>query len=88
MRQYKDVIIMNIVRDITELIQQKIQPQKVILILGARRVGKTVLVNKLLKSVKEPVLKLNSEDISVHHKLALRSIENYKNILGGYNFFL
>ena len=77
---------MNIVRDITELLNKKIQSQKVILILGARRVGKTVLVNQLLKTVKEPVLKLNGEDISVHHKLALRSIENYKNIIGSYKF--
>jgi len=77
---------MNIVRDITELLKKKIQPQKVILILGARRVGKTVLVNQLLKTIKEPVLKLNGEDISVHHKLALRSIENYKNIIGSYKF--
>ena len=33
-----------IVRDITEAIKRKIQPIKVVMIFGARRVGKTVLV--------------------------------------------
>ena len=33
-----------IVRDITEAIKRKIQPNKVVMIFGARRVGKTVLV--------------------------------------------
>jgi uncharacterized protein len=33
-----------IVRDITEAIKRKIQPNKVVMIFGARRVGKTGLV--------------------------------------------
>lgn len=74
----------NIVRDIAQLINNKITPQKVVVVLGARRVGKTVLVNDILKTVTEPVLKLNGEDISVHHKLADRSIENYKSLIGSY----
>jgi predicted AAA+ superfamily ATPase len=74
----------NIVRDITQLIKNKIKQQKVVVILGARRVGKTVLVDEMLKTVVEPVLKLNGEDISIHHKLAERSIENYKSLIGSY----
>lgn len=84
MRQHSDAIINNIVRDITSLIKNKIRPQKVVIILGARRVGKTVLVNEILKTVTEPVLKLNGEDIFVHQKLAERSIENYRSLIGSY----
>lgn len=84
MRQHSDAIMQNIVRDITPLIKNKIKPQKVVIILGARRVGKTVLVNEILKTVTEPVLRLNGEDISIHHKLAERSIENYRSLIGSY----
>ncbi len=73
-----------LVREISENIIKKLQPNKVVVIFGARRVGKTVLVNELLKSIDEPVLKLNGEDINVHDKLANRSVENYRQILGSF----
>lgn len=73
-----------LLRDLTKIILQKLKPNKVVIIFGARRVGKTVLVNEILKQVKEPYLSLNGEDISVHDKLAIRSIENYKQLLGSY----
>lgn len=73
-----------LVRDISKNIINKLQANKVILIFGARRVGKTVLVNNLLNQITEPVLKLNGEDINVHDRLAERSIENYKQLLGSY----
>jgi predicted AAA+ superfamily ATPase len=53
-------------------------------VFGARRVGKTVLVKEILEKINEPVLTLNGEDINVHDKLAIRSVENYKQILGSY----
>lgn len=73
-----------LVREISEIIIKKLQPNKVVLIFGARRVGKTVLVNEILEKINEPVLVLNGEDINVHDKLAVRTIENYKQILGSY----
>ncbi len=73
-----------LVRDITENIIKKLQPNKVVIVFGARRVGKTVLVKEILDKVNEPVLLLNGEDINVHDKLAIRSVENYKQILGSY----
>lgn len=73
-----------LVRNLTKGILQKLQPNKVVIILGARRVGKTVLVKEILKKVDEPYLSLNGEDITVHDKLSLRSIENYRQIIGNY----
>lgn len=73
-----------LVRELSKNILKKLQPNKVVIVFGARRVGKTVLVNEILEQVDEPVLTLNGEDINVHDKLAIRSVENYKQILGSY----
>ena len=73
-----------LVRDLSDNIIKKLQPNKVVIVFGARRVGKTVLVREILEKVNEPVLSLNGEDINVHEKLAIRSVENYKQILGSY----
>lgn len=71
-----------LVRELSELILKKLQPNKVVILYGARRVGKTMLVNEILAKVNEPILRLNGDDIHVHDKLSIRSIENYKQILG------
>lgn len=73
-----------LVRDLSDNIIKKVQSNKVVIVFGARRVGKTVLVKEVLDKIKEPVLTLNGEDINVHDKLAIRSVENYKQILGSY----
>jgi predicted AAA+ superfamily ATPase len=69
-------------RELAIRIQNKLQPGKVLMVLGARRVGKTVLVNELLNELGEPFLYLNGEDINVHDQLANRSVEHYKQIIG------
>ncbi len=73
-----------LIRDLSENIIKKLQANKVVIVFGARRVGKTVLVKELLEKINEPVLSLNGEDINVHDKLAIRSVENYKQLLGSY----
>ena len=71
-----------LVRELSELILKKLQPNRVVILYGARRVGKTMLVKEILANVNEPILRLNGDDINVHDKLSIRSIENYKQILG------
>ena len=71
-------------RDIADSIFKKIQPNKVVIVFGARRVGKTVLVKEILGRFNEPILSLNGEDINVHDKLAIRTVENYKQLIGSY----
>lgn len=73
-------------RIITEKIIKKLHPNKVVIVFGARRVGKTVLVKEILERINEPVLSLNGEDINVHDKLANRTVENYKQLIGSYKF--
>lgn len=71
-------------RDIADSIFKKIQPNKVVIVFGACRVGKTVLVKEILGRFNEPILSLNGEDINVHDKLAIRTVENYKQLIGSY----
>jgi len=58
-------------------------PNKVIILLGARRVGKTFLLNQLMEHyIKEPVLKINGEDYASIEIFKTRTVENYKRLLG------
>jgi len=82
LRQDYDGIMKYLERELSDNILNKLQPNKVVMVYGARRVGKTLLVKNILRQIKEPVLILNGEDINVHDKLAIRSVENYKQIIG------
>lgn len=70
-------------REIEQEILQNLIPQKVLVLLGPRRVGKTVLIKKLIESLNEPYLLLNGEDFSTLEILSRRSIQQYKNLLEG-----
>jgi uncharacterized protein len=59
-----------------------ITKQKVTILLGARRVGKTSLLKKILNNYSGQKLWLNGEDSDVKKILENRSISNYKNLLG------
>jgi len=72
---------------IERLIQQKItlrlQPNKVILLFGARRVGKTVLIREIVKQFGGKYLLLNGEDVNTLLLLEQQSVSNYKHLLNG-----
>ncbi len=71
-----------LIRVLEEKIIKKLTPNKVVVLLGARRVGKTVLIKQILKKVNEPYLLFNGEDINTVELFQRRSIKNYQNILG------
>jgi hypothetical protein len=71
-------------REITGSLIKKIQPGKVIIVSGARRVGKTWLVKNILENIGEPFFYLNGEDVYVHDMLSVRSVEHYKQLIGTY----
>ena len=73
---------MSISRKAENLIINKTKPGKVVVLHGARRVGKTFLIKKYLETVDEKYIFWNGEDFAVHELLNRRSIQNYKNILG------
>lgn len=69
-------------RSVLEEFKNKVVPNKVLLLLGARRVGKTQLIKKYLEGVKEgSFLQLNGEDINDINLLQERSVNNYKRLL-------
>ena len=75
-------------RVITDRIYKKIAPNKVIVILGARRVGKTFLIHKMKKKLeeKEKCLLLNGEDFITEELLTNKSLEQYRSLLGNNKF--
>lgn len=79
---------MEIVRNALELINKKLQPNKVIVILGARRVGKTKLLEKIIEDLNEKHLFLNGDDVETHNLLEIQSTANYKRLLGNTKFLV
>ena len=70
-------------RAFRKAVLQKLQANKVIVLLGARRVGKTIFLKDLVDNhLNEEHLLLNGEDISTMAVLTERTIENYKRLLG------
>jgi predicted AAA+ superfamily ATPase len=70
------------------LIPAKLKPNKVLVLLGARRVGKTQLINNIIKNTTEKVLFLNGDDIETHNLLEIQSTANYKRVLGDIKFLV
>ena len=70
-------------REIIKSIQSELRPQKVMLIYGARRVGKTILVEQLASEFKGKVSILNGEDMTTQTILAERTAGNYTQLFAG-----
>lgn len=70
-------------RLLQDKITARIEPSKVILIFGARRVGKTVLMRQLINDFNGKTMLLNGEDFDTLSLLEERSIANYRHLLQG-----
>jgi len=70
-----------IVRSLEKLILKYLRPNKVVIVLGARRVGKTELIKHILSEMDEKMMVLNGEDQDVQLALQERSVRNYKQFL-------
>jgi predicted AAA+ superfamily ATPase len=68
-------------RLLQDRIAARIEPNKVILIFGARRVGKTVLIRQLINGFEGKTILLNGEDYDTLALLEERSIANYRHLL-------
>ena len=71
-----------IARYLEKDLSAKLKPNRVLIILGPRRSGKTVLVQRFVTTLNEPYLLLNGEDAHTLSLLRERSVENYKRLLG------
>lgn len=70
-------------RIIKDQILESLIPNKVIVLLGPRRVGKTILIEQIIEKIEEPYLLMSGEDIRVLELLKRRSTQNYVNLLQG-----
>lgn len=68
-------------RALQQRIEDRMKPQKVMLIFGPRRVGKTFLLKQILQSFKGKSLILNGEDADSIAMLEPISIANYRHVL-------
>ena len=64
-------------------ITDRITPGKAILIFGARRVGKTVLMRRIVDEYPGKTMMLNGEDYDTQALLTNRTIANYRHLLEG-----
>ncbi|MCC5918707.1 MAG: ATP-binding protein [Cryomorphaceae bacterium] len=69
-------------RQILSILEKNLTRQKVTLLLGARRVGKTALLRKLYLQHESNALWLNAEDAITENMLEERSVANYKRLIG------
>ena len=73
---------LKITRTLEKKVLKSLLPNKVLILFGPRRIGKTTLINQIIKRIKEPYLLLNGEDFAVQEILSRRTVANYKNLLG------
>ena len=59
-----------------------LQPNKVVVVYGPRRCGKTTLLNEFLKGVNLKYLFVSGEDIAVQNYLSSQSIEKLLSFVG------
>ena len=73
-----------------ENLEKLLTPHKVIIIYGARRCGKTTLLNKFIekKAVSDKYLFVNGEDINIKRIIESQSIEVFKNFIGDKEFLI
>jgi len=76
-------------RAITPDFVESFNKNKVLVLMGTRRVGKTMFLNKLIENkIKTNYLLLNGEEIAVKEMLKERNIENYKRLVGKNNYVI
>lgn len=65
-----------------ENLKAALKPGKVVVIYGARRTGKTTLLQEFLKGESGPYLLVNGEDITIQSHLSSQSLEKLKAFVG------
>lgn len=73
-------------RILSETILSRIQkPGKVIILYGARQVGKTTLIQEMLKQQSARVLEISADQVQYHDILSSRNLDKMKGLVAGYD---
>lgn len=83
MRQKQALTMNPVTRILESRISEMIEPNKAMLIFGARRVGKTVLMKHIYDNFPGNKMFMNGEDLDSALLLQKRSVSNYKGVFGG-----
>ncbi len=84
-----EITMLQLERYIFAQLKEQILPGRVLILLGARRVGKTSLLKKLSDSFPtESVLTLNGDDQKTLDRLAVKSVDNYRSMLGNVQYLI
>jgi predicted AAA+ superfamily ATPase len=70
-------------RILKDRIVKRLAPNKAILLFGARRVGKTVVIRQIIEQFEGKALLMNGEDYNAASLLEQQTIANYKQLLNG-----
>src|ERR1700733_4697342 len=74
---------MNIPRIIQQQMMTKLGSQKVLMLYGTRRTGKTTIIERIFNKYPEDALLLQGEDMQVSEILQRRTIANYTRLTAG-----
>lgn len=75
-------------RKILPELKARLTPNRAVILYGARRVGKTMLLREIAKNYDGNVLMLSGEDADTATLIADRSVANYKRLLSGVDLFI
>ncbi|SFT91315.1 hypothetical protein SAMN04489724_2764 [Algoriphagus locisalis] len=73
---------MEIPRFIEQKLSHQIGKQKVLMLYGSRRTGKTTIIENIVKKYMDETLMLLGEDVQVSEYLQNRTVSNYKQLIG------
>lgn len=71
-----------------EQVKEFLRPNKVVVLLGPRRVGKTVLIRKIIEESALPYVLLNGEDVATRELFERRSVPSLSVMLDGKRFLV
>ena len=74
-----------IARTLQAKIEERLAPGKAVLIYGARRVGKTILLKEIFNKIEGKKMLLVGEDMDVQNMLQNRSVHHYRQLFEGMN---
>ena len=74
-----------IARTLQAKIEERLAPGKAVLIYGARRVGKTILLKEIFNKIEGKKMLLIGEDMDVQNLLQNRSVHHYRQLFEGMN---